>query len=507
MVERDGTAASNAGPPGARGDGALKRQFGFWTSFGVGFTFISPVVGLYSIIGLATFAAGPTWVLTLPVVLVGALLIALVFGELVSTFPIAGGIYQWSRRLGGSAYGWFAGWVYVWSIALGIGAQAYYGGMWLAELFGATPTTGQRVLWAFAVLALVTLSNLVGHRVLSVVVNLGLAAELVGSLLVGVVLLLFFRHHPLSTLFHTFGAEQHFGGSVLGSLVAAGAIGGWAFLGFDAAGTLAEEVHEPRRSVPRAMVLSLLGVGVLIIVNAAAVTLSFPHIGAVVAGQTTDPITPAVESSFGGWSAAPLQAIAFVAYLVCASSIQASTMRVVYSLSRDGVVPASRFLRRVDRRGVPLNALLFTVLVSVGVICLGLKEVAFSTMLTLIPGTYYLCFAVVIGAALWARFARGWRPDGPFNLGRWSLAVTLLAAAWVVGELVNIAWPRPILAPEGAPFYQIWAVVLFGGATLIVGAAYFFARRPDRRTRALVNVDVDGRLTDSDLSQQPAEAL
>jgi fatty acid desaturase len=56
----------------------LRRSPSFWTSF----AYISPVVGLYAIISLATFAAGPAWVWALPIVLVGQLLVASVFAEL-----------------------------------------------------------------------------------------------------------------------------------------------------------------------------------------------------------------------------------------------------------------------------------------------------------------------------------------------------------------------------------------------------------------------------------------
>jgi amino acid transporter len=487
------------------GDQGLKRKFGFWTSFGVGFTFISPVVGLYSIIGIATFAAGPMWVLTLPVVLFGATLIALIFAELASAFPIAGGIYQWSRRLGGTKYGWFAGWIYVWTIALGIGANCYFGSLWLTELLGISPSPGGQVLWALVVLAAVTFSNLAGHRVLSFIVNLGLAAELLGSVVVGLVLLIAFRHHPVSSLGQNLGASAHFGGSVMGSMLAAAAIGGWAFLGFDAAGTLSEEVQNPRRAVPRAMICSLLGVGVLIILNASGVTLSFPHLGSVITGQTTDPITPTVTASFGSWASGPLQAVAFIAFLVCSSSIQASTMRVIYSLSRDGVIPGSRALARTDKRGIPVPALVVSVIVSVGVICLGLQSVAFSTMLALIPGTYYLCFVLVVGVALWARLRNGWRPNGPFNLGRWSLPVTILAGIWAVGELINIAWPRPILDAVGAPFYQVWAVLLIGFLIIAVGAVYFLISRPDRRTRSIE--ELDGLLAKADAAATESETV
>jgi amino acid transporter len=149
----------------------LKRSLSFWTNFAVGFAFISPVVGLYAIISLATFAAGPAWVWALPIVLAGQLLVACVFAELASQFPIAGGIYQWSRRLVGPTYAWFAGWLYVWTIMLTVTAIAYFGAVWLAALFGATPTADQQVLWALAILVVTTTVNAVGLNPLKYVVN------------------------------------------------------------------------------------------------------------------------------------------------------------------------------------------------------------------------------------------------------------------------------------------------------------------------------------------------
>ena len=68
---------------------------------------ISPVVGLYAVVLVGTLVAGPAWVWVLPVALAGQCLLLAVYAELASEFPIAGGAYQWSRRLIGGSYGWF----------------------------------------------------------------------------------------------------------------------------------------------------------------------------------------------------------------------------------------------------------------------------------------------------------------------------------------------------------------------------------------------------------------
>ena len=69
----------------------------------LGFAGISPVVGLYAVVLVGTLVAGPAWVWVLPVALAGQCLLLAVYAELASEFPIAGGAYQWSRRLIGGA--------------------------------------------------------------------------------------------------------------------------------------------------------------------------------------------------------------------------------------------------------------------------------------------------------------------------------------------------------------------------------------------------------------------
>jgi amino acid transporter len=67
---------------------------------------------------VGTLVAGPAWLWVLPVALAGQCLLLAVYAELASEFPIAGGAYQWTRRLIGGSYGWFTGWVAVCAYAV-----------------------------------------------------------------------------------------------------------------------------------------------------------------------------------------------------------------------------------------------------------------------------------------------------------------------------------------------------------------------------------------------------
>ena len=464
----------------------LRRSLSFWTNFAVGFAFISPVVGLYAIIALATFAAGPAWVWALFIVLAGQLLVASVFAELASQFPIAGGIYQWSRRLTTPTYAWFAGWIYVWTIMLTVTAVAYFGSVWLAAVFDATPSANQQVLWALGLLVVTTFVNAVGLNPLKYVVNVGIVAECIASVLIGVLLLLFFRNHPISYLWEGLGAADNFNsGSYFAAFLAAIAISGWAFVGFDSCGSVSEETKDPMRRVPRAILFSLSSVGFVIILNSIAIGLSFEDTKAVMSGEVLDPVTPAVTDAFGSWAEKPFEIVVLAAFIACGIAVQATATRVLFSLSRDRMLPGSGMLSRVSTNKVPLGALAAASVVSAAGLLFGLNARAVNTLITFGSGGYYITFWLVCAAALYARLSGRWVPAGRFSLGRFALPVNIAAVVWLTFEAINIAWPRTVLAVPGAKFYQVWAIVLIFSALVVIGIVYVLVSRPqDRIARA-----------------------
>ena len=81
---------------------ALRREFSLWSAFAFAFAFISPIVALYGIFGLALSAAGASFWWGFLLVFGGQFLVALMFATLVSRWPLEGSIYQWSRRLLGT---------------------------------------------------------------------------------------------------------------------------------------------------------------------------------------------------------------------------------------------------------------------------------------------------------------------------------------------------------------------------------------------------------------------
>src|SRR6201982_2065093 len=90
----------------------LNRVLGLFANFAVAFTYLSPMVGIYSLFLLGVGTGGPAylWLTIIPVI--GMLFVALVFGELASHYPVAGALYQYSKFSVGPKCGWFVGWFY-----------------------------------------------------------------------------------------------------------------------------------------------------------------------------------------------------------------------------------------------------------------------------------------------------------------------------------------------------------------------------------------------------------
>ena len=103
----------------------LRRTLGFLSNFAVAFSYISVSTGTFSLFALGIVAGGPAFFWTWPIVAIGQFIVALNFAELASHFPIAGSIYQWSKRLSGHSLGWFTGWFYFFAGVLTITGVAF----------------------------------------------------------------------------------------------------------------------------------------------------------------------------------------------------------------------------------------------------------------------------------------------------------------------------------------------------------------------------------------------
>jgi len=448
----------------------LHRSLTVWNSLTIGFAVVSPVVGLYAIMSVQTAVTGGGWFAALPICLVMQMLVATVYAELSSQFPIAGGAYKWARQLGGAVAGEYAGVIYVSSTIAMLTTTAYTGGVWMSIFFGSGGGGGPTlVMWGAVFLVICTVINLAHVNVFKLVITLGVYAEMVGSVGVALLLFLFYRQHEFSELFQHLGTGT--APSQTAAFLAAIAIAGWAFIGFDACSTIAEETHEPKRMVPRAIFFSLCMVGSVVIFNSAALTLSFDRNTLMNTSASSDPITPVIASSFGAWAEKPFLAIVMIAFLACGASVVQYTSRIVYSMAREGNMPAA--LSRVTASKTPRNAVICVVVLAGLGLLFGLNDGAVATVLAFGTGGLYAMFAMTTGVGLYTRLTGRWNPAlGELRLGVWGLVINVAAFLWSLFEFVNIAWPRGYAVSPDAPWWQLWAVPLVLGSILGVTTLY-----------------------------------
>jgi amino acid transporter len=461
-------------------DEGFKRSMSLWANFALGFTYLSPLVGIYSIFALGLATGGPPSVFWIFIVGAGQLTVALIFGEVVSQYPIAGGIYPWARRLWGKRYAWMAAWVYIWALIVTIVAVAEFGSGFFASLFGFeyNPLIG---LILTTVLLLIALGiNFSGTKNLARVATIGLGAELAGVVLLGLYLLIFQRKNDFSVFFDSMGTESAHGGNYAAAFLGAALIGLFLFYGFEACGDVAEEVKDPSRRIPRAMIMTILVGGVSALFSFCGYVLAAPNLADIVAGNDPDPIPGILDATLGPVGAKIFLVIAVVAFLSCTLSLQAAASRLLYSFARDEMIPGHKWLAHVSpRTQVPTRALIVACVIPI-IIAVGV----FLNASLLVQVTSFAVFGIywsfqsVVLAALRQRF-KGWKPAGPWNLGVWGWVVNIVALAYGIFAMILLATPG-----TSGVFGTDWIVLIGFGVVFVVGLLYLLIARPTGKSTA-----------------------
>lgn len=373
--------------------------------------------GVFSAIGPAAEAAGSWLVLGLAIAAVVAYCNAVASAQLAAQYPLSGGTYVYGRERLGAWWGFAAGWCFVTGKTASCAAMALTFGAYVAPGSGIV----QRLLGILAVVALtaVTLRGIERTAQLT----RWLVAVSVGVLVVTVAILLTSGETDVGRL--TIGEPD-----LYGILQAAGLLF-FAFAGYARIATLAEEVRDPARAIPRAIVTAL--AAVLLLYFAVAVS------ALVVAGPdalaaSSAPLRTAVELAGAHWAKPLVTAGAVVASLGALLALLAGVARTALAMGRNRDLP-SRLAAVDPARSVPIVAQLavaVAVVLLVGTIDLR-GMIGFSSFGVLL---YY----AVANASAWTqqgqarRWPRGLQAVG--LAGCLALVVTLPLASVAAGAVV-----------------------------------------------------------------------
>ena len=457
------------------------RTMSKWENFSLGFTYLSPVVGVYTIFASAFIAGGPPMWWTYILVGLGQLMVCLIFGEIVSQFPISGGLYPWARRLMGKRWAWMAGWVYAWALCCTMAGVATGVAPFLAQLFRVESTPLATTMIALVLIAMTTALNLSGTRLLARVAMFGFICELVGAIVVGGYLLMFARHQPLAVLWDT--SLVHTDGHYYPAFLASSLAAMFCYYGFEACGDVAEETPDASRMIPKAMRMTIYIGGAAASWVCLAFVLSINDIPAVISGKDTDPIVTLLRAAMGERGFDAVIVVVLVSFVSCLLSLQAAASRLIFAYARDQMIFGSKYLSRMSPKShVPANALILmgAIPALITLSALWLQD-AIATIISFAAVGIYISFQMIILAALIAR-VRGWRPTGPFTLAGWGWLVNFIALAYGLSAIINILWPRP--ATPNDPWYVAYGMLVTTVGVIILGGIYMMLVKPYERGNA-----------------------
>jgi amino acid transporter len=454
------------------------RKMSLWENFALGFTYLSPVVGVYSVFDVGMSTGGPPMFWSYFIAAAGQFLVCLIFSEAVSQFPVSGGLYPWARRLVGKRWAWMAGWIYGWALFTTIAAVAVGAGPFLATLLGFAPTPTITTVIALALILLSTIINLAGTQLLARVAMFGFVCEIIGAIIVGGYLLMFHRHQPFHIVFETFGIGAP--GSYWPAFLAAAVVGLFTCYGFEACGDVAEETPNPGTAIPRAMRMTIYVGMIAAAFVCLALILAQPDIPSIVSGKNATPVETLLLSVFGPWGARAVVAVVMVSFMSCILSLQAATSRLVFAYARDKMIAGSDYFSTVSpHTHVPVRALVLSGIVAAVIVCLGLIfQNAIATIVNSAIIGIYAAFQMIVLGAMAARM-RGWIPAGQFRLGAFAWPVNIVALIYGIGAIVDMAWPRT----PTQPWYLNYSMSVTWLAIIGIGGLYMIVARPfDRGT-------------------------
>ena len=447
----------------------LRRSLRFFSMFAIAFSIISITTGIFLNYGFGLSYWGPASIWTWPIVGVGNMMIALVVAELGTRIPLAGYAYQWSARLVNPTYGWFVGFAGLLYMAVGGGAimLTVASPLLLSEFNVTAPSPHLVLAVAIILMLLPVVINLISIQVAARVNNIAVFTEIIGTVVFGVLLLVLWGVRAKPTpygagiLTNTTSVTHN---PTWYAFALAGLLGAFTLVGFELAADMSEDAVNPGRSVPRGVLWAVGGSAVLGMVALIGFTVAIPDLKAVESAPL--PLLAIAAYWLPSWLVKVF--VAFVVFsmfaiLVVGSGAQA---RLVYSLSRDNMLPFSGALRKINPRSqTPVVALLVFAVIDVGVMIYGYFQAsAFGTLVgatAIIP--YIIYFLITVAYAVKRRDADS--IPGAFTLGRWAWPVIGFVLAYTVLIMVVLSLPAPFHGSDKMLGYALALAALwyFGG--------------------------------------------
>lgn len=467
----------------------LDRSIGKFASFAAGISYISILTGTFQLFyfGFGTGGAAYWW--SWPMVFLGQLMVALSFAELAGRYPVAGSVYNWSKRLAGGTTAWMAGWMMftasvVSLAAVALAAQLTFPQIWSGfQLVGDASDPGDAavngVLLGAILIVFTTVINAIGVKLMARINSTGVFIELIAAVAI-IIALAFNIVNPPSVLFDTSGFTEGSSSGYLGVFLVAALASAYVMYGFDTASSLGEETVDPRRTAPSAIlraVVASFAIGGLILL---LIILAAPNLGDPALGEKNGGGQMVLLQVLGGTVGRLFLVTISIAVIVCLLAVHTAAIRLMFAMARDNALPAGSTLARIDPvRKTPVIPAVIVGIVAIVILVgnIGVPEV-FTAVTSVAIIMIYIAYLLVTIPMLVKRLRGEWPdPDGSgekyFSMGRLGLPVNILAVLWGAGMAINLAWPREDVYGSG---WLSYIAFIFIGIIALGGLSWYLLR-------------------------------
>jgi len=245
----------------------------------------------------------------------------------------------------------------------------------------------------------------------------------------------------------------------------------WTMSGYDAPFHLSEECSNSQIATPRAIVATSAMGGIFGWFLTLVLAYTITDIEAISTSPLGQPFIAALDQILNTKTAVAFGAISIICGIFCAQGCAISASRLAFAYARDGLLPASSIVRRVNQTTfTPINACFFNFIVQVAMLCLIFAgPVAVGAIFSIGAVGAYFAFTVPIVMRCFFAGDR-WRP-GPWTLGKFSLPIGYFACAYVALMLPILCFPA-FRGVDLTPITMNWTIVVWGGP-LFLAASFF----------------------------------
>lgn len=435
------------------------RHLGFFENWAATYITMNFVSGMPVLFGFAMYTGGPkaafaNWTM------VGGLsfIVSLAMAEIAAAFPTAGGIYFWSYALGGKKYGPILSWMTAWWNWVGWvcvvpGVQQGATNFLLSALEIKYPNlsvlTQGWFAWLLTAIGMVfaMLPNILSQRVLRLYFRF--------AVFIFFILFSFYwiwfpikaagKFQSASGVFDRFyngineGPEKQASDSyawVIGIL-----FGAWEFYGYDSSAHLAEETHEASDTVAKGIWAATLCAWLLSVPTLIMVLFCMQDFDAIISANYTNNWAEYLIQLLGEDAAVAVLAILWIDSTCATASCFMSAQRVTFAISRDGVLPFSKYFRRLNHNRIPVHAAFLVFSLSIAITCAVIgSTVAFSAITA--TATIATNFSYLIPIAARHTIGRHDFHPASFNLGSYSTIIGTISGLYIMFQFVVLLLPQ-----------------------------------------------------------------